>query len=128
MDQIDAGQNVLSFILLGNAESIRNLGGLVQYTFDDIFGRIMMPSGPSCASMVTYAAGMAEKAPRGTAFVGPVDPTGNTWMPPDMLSMAIPFDMARKLAENIEGSFLTKRPQVAFPAKRLEIDEKAEPD
>ena len=96
----------------------------MQYTFEDIFNSILMPSGPSCASMVTYAAGFSEKAPRDSAFVGPVDPTGNAWFPPEMMSMAIPFGMARKMAENIEGSFLTKRPQVAFPEKRLGNDEK----
>ncbi len=125
-DQLDEAQEVLSFILLGNAESIRNLGALIQYSFDDIFGRIIMPSGPSCASMVTYAAGLTEKAPRGTASVGPVDPTGNAWFPPEMMSMAIPLEMAKIMAENIEGSFLAKRPQVAFPAKRLGMDEKAD--
>ena len=125
-DQLEDDQDVLSFILIGNAESIRNIGGLVQYSFDDIFNSIVMPSGPSCASMVTYAAGFSEKAPRNIAFVGPVDPTGNAWFPPEMMSMALPFDMARKMAENIEGSFLIKRPHVAFPIKRLGMDEKAE--
>ncbi len=125
-DQLEDDQEVLSFILIGSAESIRNIGGLVQYTFEDIFGSIAMPSGPACASMITYAAGLSEKAPRNTAFIGPVDPTGNAWFPPEMMSLAIPFEMARKMAEHIEGSFLVKRPEVAFPAKRLVIDERAE--
>ena len=30
-DQLDEAQDVLSFILIGTAESIRNLGGLIQY-------------------------------------------------------------------------------------------------
>ncbi len=124
-DQLVDEQDVLSFILIGNAESIRNLGGLAQYTFEDIFNSVVMPSGPSCASMLTYAAGFSEKAPRESAFVGPVDPTGNAWFPPEMMSMAIPFDMARKMAENVEGSFLTRRSQVAFPENRLGMDEKA---
>ncbi len=125
-DQLEDDQDAFSFILIGNAESIRNLGGLVQYTYEDIFNSIVMPGGPSCASMVTYAAGFSEKAPRDAAFVGPVDPTGNAWFPPEMMSLAIPFDMARKMAGNIEDSFLTKRPHVAFPTKRLGMDEKAE--
>ncbi len=123
-DQLDEGQDVLSFILIGNAESIRNLGGLVQYTFEDVFSSVVMPSGPVCASMITYAAGLSEKAPRETAFIGPVDPTGNAWFPPEMMSLAIPFEMARKMAENIEDSFLAKRPEVAFPIKRLAMDER----
>ena len=126
-DQLNEGQDVLSFILIGNAESIRNLGGLVQYAFDDIFSSVVMPSGPSCASMITYAAGLSEKAPRNAAFVGPVDPTGNVWFPPEMMSMAIPFEMARRMAENIEDSFLAKRREVAFPVKRLTMNERAEP-
>ena len=125
-DQLDEGQDVLSFILIGKAESIRNLGGLVQYTFEDIFSSIVMPSGPFCASMITYAAGLSEKAPRNTAFIGPVDPTGNAWFPPEMMSMAIPFEMAKRMAENIEDSFLAKRPEVAFPVKRLAMNERAE--
>lgn len=127
-DQLKEDRDVLSFILIGNAESMRNIGGLVHYAFEDIFTSIVMPGGPSCASMITYAAGMSEKAPLNTAFVGPVDPTGNAWFPPDMMSMAIPFEMARKMAEKIEGSFLAKRPQVAFPVKRLGNDEKSEND
>ena len=125
-DQLDEGQDVLSFILIGNAESIRNMGGLVQYTFEDIFSSIVMPSGPFCASMITYAAGLSEKAPRNAAFIGPVDPTGNVWFPPEMMSMAIPFEMARRMAENIEDSFLARRPEVAFPVKRLAMNERAE--
>ncbi len=125
-DQIEEGQDVLSYILIGSAESIRNLGGLVQYTYEEVFSSITMPSGPSCASMVTYAAGLSEKAPRDTAFVGPVDPTGNAWFPPNMMSMALPAEMAGRLAGSIEGSFLSRRPQVAFPIKRLGMDERAE--
>jgi hypothetical protein len=124
-DRVEAGHNVLSYILIGNAESIRNLGGLVQFVSEDIFRSVMMPGGPSCASMLSYAAGMSEHAPKGTAFVGPVDPTGNAWLPPDIMSMAIPFEMARKMAENVDASFLEKRPQIAFPSKRLGTEEKA---
>jgi len=126
-DQLRDDQDVLSFILIGSAESIRNLGGLIQYTFEEMFASIAMPSGPACASMITYAAGMSEKAPRNTAFIGPVDPTGNAWFPPEMMSLAIPFEMARKMAEHVEGSFFARRPGVAFPTRRLGMDEKAEP-
>ncbi len=122
-DQLDEGEEVLSFILIGSAESIRNLGGLVLFVSDDIFTSILMPGGPSCASMVVYAAGMAERAPRGSAFVGPVDPTGNAWFPPDLMSMAVPLALARAMAESVDASFLAKRAQVAFPTKRLELHE-----
>jgi hypothetical protein len=43
-----------------------------------------------------------------------------------MLSLAVPFGMAEKMAEGVDASFLKKRPQVAFPARRLAMDEKAE--
>ncbi len=125
-DQIGEGQKVLSYILIGSAESIRNVGGLVIFVSDDIFTSILMPGGPTCASMVTYAAGMAEKAPKNAAFVGSVDPTGNDWFPPAMMSMAVPFAMARTMMQNLDVSFLTKRPQVAFPSRRLDVEEKGE--
>ena len=125
-DQLKVGQKVLSFILIGSAESIRNLGGLIEFTSEDIFTSILMPAGPSCASLVTYAAGLSAKAPRDTAFVGPVDPTGNAWFPPEMMSMSIPFEMAGKMAENVDLSFLTKRSHVAFPTRRLGMYEKVE--
>ena len=43
-----------------------------------------------------------------------------------MMSLAIPFQMAKKMAANIEDSFLAKQPKVAFPVKRLAMDERAE--
>jgi len=123
-DQIDDAAEVLSFILVGSAESIRNLGGLVHYVSENVFTSVLMPAGSSCASMITYAAGMAERAPRNTAFVGPVDPTGNTWFPPDMMSLAVPLSLARSMAEAASSSFIIKRPEVAFPLKRLRPNEK----
>ncbi|MDW5562189.1 MAG: DUF169 domain-containing protein [Methanomassiliicoccus sp.] len=125
-DQIDDDTEVLSFILIGKAESVRNLGGLIHFASEDLFTSILMPGGPSCASMVSYAAGMAERAPRNTAFVGPVDPTGNNWFPPDLLSMAVPSSLAATMAESADDSFLSKRPQVAFPERRLGLREERE--
>lgn len=123
-DQLQKDQKVLSFVLIGNAESIRNLGGLIQYSFEDIFYSAIMPGGPSCATMITYAAGLAEKAPKDTAFIGPVDPTGNAWFPPEMMCMALSFEMAEKMAENIDNSFIIKRAHIAFPVRRLNIEER----
>ncbi|MBI0582915.1 MAG: DUF169 domain-containing protein [Methanomassiliicoccus sp.] len=125
-DQVDDDAGVLSFILIGTAESVRNLGGLVQFVSDDIFTSVLMPGGASCASMITYAAGLAERAPRNAAFVGPVDPTGNAWLPPDLMTMAVPLALARSMAENVDASFLSKRAEVAFPARRLSLGEKME--
>ena len=124
-DQIDDESEVLSFVLIGNAESIRNLGGLVHFVSDDIFTPVLMPAGSSCATMITYPAGMADRAPRNAAFVGPVDPTGNSWLPPDMMVLAVPLSLARSMAESADESFLAKRPEVAFPPKRLGPNDKS---
>lgn len=124
-DQIGEDREVLSYIFYGGGEQIRNLGALIHFFSEDLFATILMPAGPSCASLVTYAAGFAEKTPRDTAFVGPVDPTGNAWFPPHLMSLAVPYGMARRMAESIAPSFLAKRPQVASPAIRLGMSEEA---
>jgi hypothetical protein len=33
------------------------------------------------------------------------------------MTMAVPFQLARAMAEAVEDSFLIKRPQVAFPSR-----------
>lgn len=68
--------------------------------------------------MVTYAAGMASRAPRDVAYVGPVDPTGNAWFPPDSLTFAAPIGLARQMAEDMPSSFIGKRAEVAFPERQ----------
>jgi hypothetical protein len=70
---------------------------------------------------VSYAAGMVEKAPIDTVFVGPCDPTGNAWFPQDYLSLAIPIKIAARMAEDLDSSFITKRPSVAYPEERIEV-------
>jgi hypothetical protein len=64
---------------------------------------------------------MVETSPPNTAFVGPSDPTGNVWFPQDYLSLAIPIKIARRMADDLEGSFIAKRPSVAYPEKRVQI-------
>ena len=123
-DVVEDDAEVLSLVLFGTAESMRNLSGLVHYVSDDIFTAVLMPGGASCASMITYAAGMAERAANNAAYIGPVDPTGNAWLPGDLMSMALPMPLARKMAENVDRSFLGKRSGVAFPEKRLEGNER----
>jgi hypothetical protein len=80
-----------------------------------------MPFGPACSTFVTYPAGMAEKAPKETAFVGPVDPTGNSWFPPEYMAIGIPFEIAARMHQDLEDSFAVKRPEVAFPKIRDDI-------
>ncbi|MCL2156845.1 MAG: DUF169 domain-containing protein [Methanobrevibacter sp.] len=104
-----------SLLIFGNGEQIRNLTSLIYFENENTFTGISMPFGPACASFITYPTGMAKKTPKNTSFLGPVDPTGNTWFPSDCLSLAIPIEIAVKLYENIDNSFLSKRPEVAFP-------------
>ena len=104
-----------SILIFGNGEQIRNLASLIHFENENTFTDISMPFGPACASFITYPNGMAEKAPKNTSFLGPVDPTGNHWFPSDYLAMGIPIEIAIKLHDNIDNSFLSKRPEVAFP-------------
>lgn len=114
---ISTEDNIKSLLIFGNSEQIRNLSNLIYFKNEKTFSGISMPFGPSCASFVTYPNGMAEKTPKGTSFIGPVDPTGNVWFPSDYLSMGIPIDVVIGLYENIDNSFLSKRSQIAFPQK-----------
>jgi hypothetical protein len=110
-----------SILCFGNAEQIRNMVALVHFSARNPFREVLVPQGASCASFVSYAAGMVEKAPADTVFVGPCDPTGNTWFPQDHLSLAIPIKMAKRMADDLEDSFVTKRPFVAYPEHRAEV-------
>ena len=112
---------VRSILCFGSAEQIRNMVALVHFSARDPFREVLVPQGAACASFVSYAAGMVEKAPVDTVFVGPCDPTGNTWFPQDQLSLAIPIKMAKRMADDLEDSFVTKRPTVAYPEQRLEV-------
>lgn len=104
--------------MFGGPEQIRNLVTLVHFSSLDPFEEVLQPSGPSCASFITYAAGFAEKAPKNAAIVGPFDPTGNRWFPPEMMSLALPINLARRMYRDLPDSFLVERRSVAFPSKR----------
>jgi hypothetical protein len=109
--------NLKSILIFGDAEQIRNLSNLIYFKNENTFNGISMPFGPSCASFITYPTGMAEKTPENTSFLGPVDPTGNNWFPSDFLAMGIPIKIAIELYNDIDESFISKRPKVAFPQK-----------
>ena len=81
---------VRSYIVFAGAEQIRNLCGLAQFSSSDPFFKTIIPGGPTCATMITFPAGMAENAPKDSVFVGPVDPTGNSWLPPELMTMVNP--------------------------------------
>jgi hypothetical protein len=111
----DALQTVKAISCFGTAEQIRNLSALVHFDRADPFSPVIVPWGPACATIVTYPAGIAAHAPAESAFMGPQDPTVNRSLPPDLMAIGLPVTVARRVAENIDRSFITKRPSVAFP-------------
>ncbi len=108
---------ILSILCFGHAENVRNLIGLAEFGSDDPFGTCVVPWGAACASIITYASGIAESGPKGALIVGPTDPMVNEWLPSDIMTLSIPIATAERMANDIESSFLTKRPKVAFPEK-----------
>ncbi|TAH59978.1 MAG: hypothetical protein EWM52_09980, partial [Methanosarcina mazei] len=56
-----------------------------------------------------------------SAFVGPVDPTGNPWLPPELMIMGIPAGLAQQMASSLEESFICKRSRIAYPENRVSI-------
>jgi len=114
---IDSDINVKSFLCFGDAEQIRNLCSLAFFRPEKNF-MIKVPWGPSCASFITYPANLADGGPKNCVIIGPTDPTGNYWFPKNYLSMGIPFDIANRMAKDLDDSFIMKRPEVAYPTKR----------
>lgn len=112
---IEGDPGVKSIICFGNGEQIRNLCSMIHFRSADTFNAVSAAWGPTCATLMTYPAGIAEKAPRSTAFVGPTDPTGNSWFPADYMALGIPITLAAGISEDLEGAFVTKRPHVAYP-------------
>ena len=117
-DADDKSHEIKSVLCFGTAEQIRNLCGLIHFSTTDPFGSVIAPWGPHCAIFVAYPAGMAEKAPKHTAFIGPTEPDGNDWFPEDLLSLSMPIDMARQLSKDYAKSFATKRPEVTYADKK----------
>lgn len=109
--------DVKAFLCFGNSEQIRNLCSLAHFRPEESF-TIQIPWGPSCASFVTYPTGMAANGPRDDIIIGPTDPTGNYWFPQDHLSIGIPFEIANRMANDLDESFIIKRPEIAYPVKR----------
>ncbi len=114
-DLKDHDPGVKSLLVFGIGHQIRNICALVHFGSHDPFGEILIPQGASCATFVTYAAGMAEHAPKDAAYVGPTDPTGNSWFPEDHLSLAIPIRLARRMCDDMPNSFVVMRAKVAYP-------------
>ena len=108
--------NVKEILCFGQSEQIRNLCSLAYFLSDKEF-TVNMPWGPSCASFVTYPAGLTDKI-NDDLIIGPTDPTGNFWFPHNYLSLGIPIKIAELMVNNLDNSFIIKRPEIAYPKKR----------
>jgi hypothetical protein len=108
-----------SILLIAQAEPARVLCALAHFGTADVFGAALVPWGAACASFVTYPAGLAEKAPRNAIVLGPTDVSVNLWFPRDAVSLGIPMEVARRMAEQVPDSFLGKRPGMAYPERRV---------
>jgi hypothetical protein len=114
-DDVEADPGVKAIICYGNGEQIRNLSGMVHFRSTDTFNAVRAAWGPTCATLLTYPAGLAEKAPRDSAYIGPMDPTGNCWFPEDRMALGIPIHVAVGICEDLDSAFVTRRPHVAYP-------------
>lgn len=74
-------RGVRCLVCFASGEQIRNLCALAHFASSDVFNLVSIPRGPSCATMITYPAGMAENAPPDMLFVGPSDPSASFWLP-----------------------------------------------
>jgi hypothetical protein len=108
-------------ILFAGSEQIRNLCGLAQFNSSDPFFKTVIPAGATCSAMITFPAGMAENAPKDSAYVGPTDPTGNSWLPPELMIMSIPITLAQQMVADLGESFICRRSRIAYPENRVVI-------
>ncbi len=106
---------IRSLCCFGTAEQIRNMAALIHFDRDDPFSPVVIPWGSACSTYITFPAGLADKTPHDTAFVGPQDPTQNHSLLPEMMAIGIPADMAGRMVKNLDSSFIIRRPQLAFP-------------
>ena len=95
------------------------LSALAHFGTADVFGSVLVPWGAACTSFVTYPAGLAEKAPKNAVFLGPTEVSVNLWFPRDAVSLGIPMDIARRMAEEVPESFIRKKPGMAYPERRV---------
>jgi hypothetical protein len=116
---------IRSIILFAGVEQIRNLCGLAQFNSSDPFFKTLIPAGAACSMMITFPAGMAENAPKESAFVGPTDPTVNSWLPPELMIIGIPIALAQRMAADLDESFICKRSKIAYPESRVIMKPKA---
>jgi len=118
----DPGPTIRSLCCFGTAGKIRNMAALIHFDRDDPFSPVIVPWGSACSTYITFPAGLAAKTPRDTAFMGPQDPTQNHSLPPEMMAIGIPADMAARMVKNLDASFIIRRPQVAFPNRDKQLN------
>jgi hypothetical protein len=99
---------VKCIICFAGGEMIRDLCALAHFRSHGVFNLISFPWGTACATMVTYPAGMAENSDSARIYLGPTDPSAKSWMPENYLAMGIPVEIARKMAQDIDASFLER--------------------
>lgn len=104
-----------AILLFAGAEQTRNLLALHHFGTPEAFTSAGAPWGPSCASFMSYPAGLSPNCPDHMTVIGPVDPTGNSWLPEGTMSLGVPIAVARRMASDLDVSFLMKRSSVAFP-------------
>lgn len=119
VDKVES-KDLKAIICFGQPEKIRNMCMLSYFQETLPYDLIQMPWGSSCGSFITYPCGLSENGPQNQVILGPMDPTDNYFFPPDILGMGIPIDIARKMAESLEESFIVKRETVAYPEDRAD--------
>jgi len=105
-DDMQEDPGVKCIICFTNGEQIRDLCALAHFSSHDVFNLISVPWGPACATLVTYPAGMARNASSSRIFIGPIDPSARGWLLENCLAIGIPVEIARKMAEDVDASFL----------------------
>ena len=108
-DDLQEDSGARCIICFASGRQIRDLCALAHFGSPNVFDLISFPWGPACATLVTYPAGMAEKARDSQIFIGPTDPSARGWLPDDCLAMGLSTEIARKIAGSAERSFLAKR-------------------
>jgi hypothetical protein len=111
----------LSYLCFGSAEQVRNLCGLLHFGSNSPFGQIDAAWGSFCASFIAFPSGLAEGAPKNTAFLGPTAPDGNPWFPMDLMAIAIPAAVALRMAGHVDSSFVTHCAETTYPVARDQV-------
>lgn len=108
-DDLQNDPGVRCIICFASPGKIMDLCALAHFGSHEALNLISIPWGPACATLITYPAGMTGNGYSSRIFIGPTDPSSRQWLPEDCLAMGIPVEIARKMAEDADKSFLTKK-------------------